>query len=180
MKKKRKRKCRNCQEFFKPTANNSWHQEFCLKKLCRKASKSASRKKWLAKKENQDYFQNKDNVKRVQIWREKNPGYWKRNKVDKKNALHDLVSVEPSENKEVNGKVEFSALQDLASTQQAVLIGLIAHLTGSTLQDFIEKTTFNLQKLGNDIIQFKGGKNDSKMCSSPKQSEKSTKEVQLG
>ena len=55
-----------------PSAKNIAHTP-----ECRKASKTASQKRWLQKPENQDYFCGPENVKRVQLWREDNPGYWR-------------------------------------------------------------------------------------------------------
>jgi hypothetical protein len=43
------------------------------------------------------------------------------------------------------------ALQDLDILQFPVLVGLIAHLTGSTLQDEIDLATRRLQQLGLDV-----------------------------
>ena len=65
-----KRKCKNCHKLFRPDSRNKAKQKYC--------SQADSQKGWLAKKENQDYFKGADNVKRVQEWRGKNPGYWRR------------------------------------------------------------------------------------------------------
>jgi hypothetical protein len=43
-------------------------------------------------------------------------------------------------------------LQDVLSAQPAVLIGLIAHIVGSPLQDDIVRTTGRLLRLGQDIL----------------------------
>jgi hypothetical protein len=45
-----------------------------------------------------------------------------------------------------------SPLQDVLSAQPAVLIGLIAHIVGSPLQDEIVRTTGRLLRLGQDIL----------------------------
>jgi hypothetical protein len=44
------------------------------------------------------------------------------------------------------------ALQELLMAQPAVLIGLIAHLVGTPLQDSIVDTTHRLLRLGQDIL----------------------------
>jgi hypothetical protein len=44
------------------------------------------------------------------------------------------------------------ALQDVFFMQPAVLVGLIAHLTGLALQDDIAATARRLQQLGRDIL----------------------------
>ena len=59
-----------------------------------------------------------------------------------------------------------SALQDLLLAQPTVLIGLIAHLTGCTLQDDIASSVVCMLKLGNDILNSssfnQGGSYDPK------------------
>jgi hypothetical protein len=50
-----------------------------------------------------------------------------------------------------------SPLQDLLSAQPAVLIGLIAHMAGTALQDDIVRTTDRLLRLGRDILAISGG-----------------------
>jgi hypothetical protein len=44
------------------------------------------------------------------------------------------------------------ALQDVFFMQPTVVVGLIAHLTGLTLQDDIAATARRLQQLGRDIL----------------------------
>jgi hypothetical protein len=50
-----------------------------------------------------------------------------------------------------------SPLQDVISAQPAVLIGLIAHLVGTPLQDDIVRTTDRLLRLGQDILAMSQG-----------------------
>jgi hypothetical protein len=45
-----------------------------------------------------------------------------------------------------------SPLQDVLAAQPAVLIGLIAHIMGTPLQDDIVRTTDRLLRLGQDIL----------------------------
>ncbi len=61
-----KRKCNNCHMFFLPDPRNAGRQRYCSEPECRKASKAASQRKWLAKPENRDYFRGAPNVQRVQ------------------------------------------------------------------------------------------------------------------
>jgi len=70
--------CLFCGEFFDADARNAGHQKYCSKADCRKASQAASRRAWLAKPENRDYFRGPENVARVQAWRAEHPGYWRR------------------------------------------------------------------------------------------------------
>jgi len=157
IKRNRKRKCLFCKDYFLPNPNNAWHQEYCKKIRCRKTSKAASQRRWLDKEENKNYFRNEDNVKRVQEWRKAHPGYSQRKTSCNKNALQDIVIEQHQEKQRDTSTLASNALQDIVSAQPAVLIGLIAQITGSALQDHIAITTSRLRKLGNDIINFKGG-----------------------
>ncbi len=164
-----KRKCWNCHKLFRPDSRNQVKQNYCSKDDCRKASKAASQKRWLAKKENRDYFKGADNVKRVQEWRKENPGYWRRGH----NALQENLPGKSAIDQEDISKLTEDALQELLTAQSAVLVGLIATFTGDTLQDNIASTARNMQQLGNDILQssthiFKGGSYDSKAGNSPR------------
>lgn len=73
-----KLKCLFCGSLFDADPRNARHQKYCSAVVCRKASKAASRRAWLAKPENQDYFRSPENVVRVQAWRAAHPGYWRR------------------------------------------------------------------------------------------------------
>jgi hypothetical protein len=70
----KKKKCKHCKEFFLPDPRNATRQRYCSKPQCRKASKTASQKRWLDKPENRDYFRGPQNVARVQSWRCDQPG----------------------------------------------------------------------------------------------------------
>jgi hypothetical protein len=52
MKRRRRRKCRHCGELFHPDPRNQYHQKYCSEPACRRASKTASQKRWLAKSHN--------------------------------------------------------------------------------------------------------------------------------
>jgi hypothetical protein len=148
----KRKKCCNCKELFIPDPRNIKRQKYCSKPQCRKASKAASQRRWLAKPENQDYFSGAQNVKRVQLWREANPGYWRRKRKTNKDALQDRLISQPIENNTDNVGFENGALQDFLITQPPVLLGLIANFTGNALQDNMVITLQRLQKLGQDIV----------------------------
>lgn len=147
MSKPRKRKCLHCGIFFLPDHRNVGKQKYCSKQGCRKASKAASQRKWLGKEENADYFKGPENTKRVQQWRECNPGYWKKQKTLQEDST-------PVTTKEQCDAVQLgdSALQDLFESHHAVFVGLLAQLTGSSLQDDIVMTGHRLRQLGQDIL----------------------------
>jgi hypothetical protein len=91
------------------------------------------------------------NVARVKAWRSRNPGYW-RKRLRTRVALQDLSLEQPIDF--TNKKANFARppLQEIVSAQPAVLIGLIAHITGTPLQEEIARTTDRLLRLGQDIL----------------------------
>ncbi|MBT8332179.1 MAG: hypothetical protein KJP06_07610 [Deltaproteobacteria bacterium] len=148
----KRKKCGNCNELFIPDPRNVKRQKYCHKSECRKASKAASQRHWLQKPENQDYFCGPDNVKRVQLWREANPGYWRGKQKNTKDALQDPLNPQPIENNTDSVEFAHDALQDFLIAQSPVLLGLIANFTGNALQDNMVITLQRLQKLGQDIV----------------------------
>ena len=164
-------KCANCHESFPPDARNAWHQRYCKKSECRKASKAASQRRWLEKEENRGHFRGPENVERVREWRKSHPGYWRRKRSEEEGPLQDLLTEKPEENPSVETQLpverslEAGPLQDLLTAQVMILTGLIAQLTGSALQDDIAFHARRLQQLGADILNGptlkKGDSHDS-------------------
>ena len=150
MKRTRSRKCLCCGELFRPDARNLRHQRHCAKPACRKASKAASQCRWLARAANRDYFQGAINVARVQAWRAAHPGYWRRPGVKALQEDSSAQDIEISSNSEFFAP---AALQEVLAAQPTVLIGLIAHLTDSALQEDIARASRRLLQLGQDILQ---------------------------
>ena len=54
-------------------------------------SKAAAQTKWLNKPQNRFHFRRPENVQRVQRWRERHPGYWRKKRSSRANALQDLA-----------------------------------------------------------------------------------------
>jgi len=153
MKRARRRKCLCCGELFRPDARNLRHQRYCGTAACRKASKAASQRRWLAKSENRDYFHGAINVARVQAWRAAHPGYWRCGGAKPAPALQEDCSAQGIETHSDSEFFAPAALQEVLSAQPTVLIGLIAHLTDSALQEDIARTSRRLLQLGYDILQ---------------------------
>jgi len=146
-----RRKCKCCRKLFRPDRRNRRHQHYCSAPACRAASKAASQARWLAKPENQDYFRGPVNVARVQAWRSRHPGYWRKGRPADP-ALQDVSTAQPSDCADKTDAAARPPLQELLAAQPAVLIGLIAHLVGTPLQDDIVRTTDRLLRLGRDIL----------------------------
>ena len=146
----RPRKCRCCHELFRPDPRNLRHQRYCSKPSCRRASQAASQRRWLAKAENHDYFRGPQNVARVQAWRRDHPGYWRQRGQNLASALQDDSRTQVVEAASSSASL---ALQEISSAQPVVLMGLIAHVIGSALQDDIAATSHRLLQLGQDILR---------------------------
>lgn len=182
------RKCLNCSEEYIPDYRHRHNQEYCLKPSCRCASKRRSQEKWLLSDKGKGYFTGPDHVRRVQEWREAHPGYWRRKDRKPKDALQEMVPLEHVVNKEDEKNSRLAALQDVSAMQPALLIGLIASLTGSTLQDEIVETSRRFILSGRDILGIppdhkpKGGGSPygGKTSSLSGSSSSSTQPVQLG
>jgi len=157
MTKQRRRKCRNCGDLFRPDPRNLRHQRFCSKPPCRRASKARSQRRWLAKPDNRDYFRGPENVRRVQAWRIAHPGYWRHTRF----ALQEHSLTQPIETNNKSPSLATSPLQELCRAQPLVLMGLIAHLTGATLQEDIASASRRLQHLAHDILNASPGHDPS-------------------
>jgi len=146
-----RRKCKCCQKLFRPDPRNRRHQRYCAAPQCRAASKAASQARWLAAPENEDYFRGPVNVARVEAWRARHPGYW-RKRQPAESALQDLLTAQPIGSTGKTANIAGPPLQEIILAQPAVLIGLIAHIVGTPLQDDIVRTADRLLRLGQDIL----------------------------
>ena len=146
-----RRKCKCCHKLFRPDPRNRRHQYYCSGAACRAASKAASQARWLAKPENQSYFRGPVHVARVQAWRSRHPGYWRKGRRADP-ALQDVSMAQPLGSPIETANLVRSPLQEVLTAQPAVLIGLIAHIVGTPLQDDIVRTTGRLLRLGQDIL----------------------------
>ncbi len=180
-------KCKHCGDSFIPDRRNVGRQEYCGKDLCRKASKAASQKRWLEKPENCDYFKGPENIERVRQWRKKNPGYGRKKRPPAPEALQEGLNENAPLNqpvKEASENALQDAFPDALSGQDAVLIGLIAQLTGYALQDEIACTIRLLRNLGQDILnasqQTKGAKHAEQKPHLPGARPTDSQTVQLG
>ena len=139
---RKRRKCRNCGQLFRPDPRNVRHQRYCSASACRRASKAANR----------EYFRGPEQVARVRAWRAAHPGYG-RNRSQGRGALQEHSSVQPIDSNEQSEVFSAPALQEVSRSQVLVLTGLIAHLTGAALQEDIARTSRQLQQLALDLTQ---------------------------
>jgi hypothetical protein len=166
MKPAKSRPCLCCKEPFKADTRNTRHQKYCSALPCRKASKAASQRLWLAKPGNENYHCGAVAVARVSDWQKAHPEYREQQKIKRWAALQDhcIVQVPETNNEllilpageEISVLPVTPALQDFITTQPYVFVGLIAHFFNLTLQDDIANTTRSLQRLGEDIANGRG------------------------
>jgi hypothetical protein len=135
-----------------PDARKRGRQQYCAKGPCRTASQTESRRRWLKKPGNADYFRGPANVVRVQTWRKANPGYWRDSKRRRAGALQDLVIAEVSEEEALATQDATGALQETLTAQSPLLVGLISHLAGSALQEEIAAMTRRLHSRGRAVL----------------------------
>jgi hypothetical protein len=145
-------KCLCCGDIFTVDVRNRGRQKYCPKGACRAAGKAARQRRWLAKPENRNYFREPDNAARVREWQRAHPGYWRNTRRYKRRTLQDVLAAQVIEPFTESASL---ALQDALRLQGPVLIGLIAHLSDSTLQDDIAQTSRRLLQLGQDILSGK-------------------------
>jgi hypothetical protein len=145
-------KCLCCGDLFKADVRNRGRQKYCPKRACRAAGKAARQRRWLSRPENENYFREADNAARVREWQHAHPGYWRHTARYKRRTLQDAHRAQAIEPFTESASL---ALQDALRLQGPVLIGLIAHLSDSTLQEDIAQTSRRLLQLGQDILSGK-------------------------
>lgn len=146
------RKCPHCEEFFTPDARNRQRQRYCVKVECRRVGKAASQRQWLARAENKSYFRDAANAARVRTWQAAHPGYWKKRRKVAAAVLQDDCRSQALELQRVVGPDDGAVLQDDWQRQPALVIGLIAHLAGFTLQEDIAAMTGRLIAKGQAVM----------------------------
>jgi len=126
----RKRKCDICGEKFTLDKYNYYHQKCCSNPKCQKSSNRLGSKRYRRKKRHDSQFRNKE-VKRVQIWRKKNPNYQSNKKSAKKSEKDSsLRDFGRGENATQN-----KMLRDFALFQMYCIQGLVVNLTGALRDD---------------------------------------------
>ena len=150
-------KCLHCNEKHRCDPRNRGRQKFCSKPDCRRASKAASQRQWVARAENQNYFRGVANCERVRQWRLAHPGYWRNKRPAPESTLQDPLIPQVAEKQELEPQEISHALQDLCISQPALLVGLIAVVTGHALQEDIAASARSFLNRGRDILRMVPG-----------------------
>jgi hypothetical protein len=153
---KSKTKCLSCREIFAVDVRNRGRQKYCPKPECQRESKVASQRRWLQK--NRNYFRDTENAARVRRWQQAHPGYWRNTTRYRRRTLQDSFPRNHlilQDNSAIGERVRAPAVSPLQEALHApgpLLIGLIATLVDSPLQDDIAQTSRRLLQLGQDIL----------------------------
>ncbi len=157
MPQRRRRTCLCCKELFLPDPRSRYHQRFCSKAGCQKASKALSQARWRAKPENQDHWRGPEEVQRVRTWRKGHPEYWKKQSSQQPGTLQEDCSAQPIAAEQVELELPPAPLQEDCFTQHPLILGLISMLTTSTLQEDIDSTRRRLIARGCEILGMMPG-----------------------
>ena len=152
MAKKRRRtscQCLNCKRPFVPDVRSRGRQKYCRSKVCQAAGKASRQRRWTYKKENRDYFKGPDNAARVRAWQRLHPDYWKNTSRYRLRTLQDVDGVQIPNRRSKKANLP---LQDALRAQDHVLMGLIAHVSESTLQEDIALTARLLLQMGQQVL----------------------------
>jgi hypothetical protein len=149
-------KCLHCKNVFLPDRRNHQRQRFCSEPACKKQSKRRSQQRWRAQPQNRDYFRGAAHVSRVQAWRQRHPGYWKRRPKKPPRALQDSCTPQlPAGQSFANpvlADLSALALQDLCQPQAPLLLGLVSQFLQSPLQEDIVDYVRRLIAKGRDLL----------------------------
>jgi len=154
-----RQRCLNCNQLYESSSRNRRRQKYCTRAACRKASKYASHQNWIRSPKGKDYFSGEYNVSRVRMWRQMNPGYWRRHS-RRRDALQDfllpLQLLHPANRKPTASE---RALQDILNSYRLILIGIIAQLPNHTEKDINEETYLRLILAGEKVSAKVSNKN---------------------
>jgi hypothetical protein len=114
------------------------------------------------------YWSGSWNVDRVREWRAANPEYWKRTGRKSERPLQNAmkpteVTAPPMNKPESSGACVTRRVPALLQAQSPVVLGLIAQITGSALQDAILEVTTRLFENGQAVLGISApGKNEER------------------
>ncbi len=116
------------------------------------ASKAASQRRWVSQPANADYFRDADNAARARAWQAAHPGYWKKRRKRSLGVLQEDCQAQTAPGAQVAAPDDGVVLQDDWLRQPPLVIGLIAHLAGVTLQEDIATMTGRLIAMGHAVL----------------------------
>jgi len=147
-------KCLNCNDKHSADPRNRWHQRYCSKPECRRASKANSQLQWSRKPGNETYFCGAVNTERSRQWRKVHPHYWRNKRSAPQVAQQDVLKSQVTAKETVTQPELPFALQDVCLSQPALLVGLISIMTGHAQQDDIALSARLFLSRGEDILRM--------------------------
>jgi hypothetical protein len=143
-KKTKESRCCSCGRRFLPDHRARNRQRFCRQPECRRASRAASRARWLAKPENAHYFKGAANAMRVRLWRAANP---RPKKAAAGRAMQRLIQPQ------LAAALKACGVQDMSERQLALLLGVVSALAHSGVQDVIARKMRRLMFAGYAVLR---------------------------
>ena len=154
MNSKTKFKCLNCSQIHNAEPRSRGCQRYCSEPECRRASKASSQRQWTSKPENENYFTGAENSERVRQWRKGRPGYWRKKKPVREDALQEICNLQDPVAVNVAQAIAPDALQEICFSQPALLVGIISIMTGHALQEDIVASLRSFMNRGEDILRM--------------------------
>jgi hypothetical protein len=143
--------CAACGAVFIPDYRAAGRQKYCTRPSCRKVRRRESQRRWLAKTGNAAYHSGEEPARRVREWRAAHPGYWRRRAAKITGRASDHPTLESL-------LAPFAlqdaclALQDPWNPHVTALVGLIAWVRGTALQNAIAADLRAIMVVGHAIL----------------------------
>ena len=150
-------KCLQCNEEFVADPRNRWHQRYCRKPACQRASKADSQRRWTGKPGNKTYFSGAENTERVRVWRLANPNYRRKKISAAESVLQDVLNPQVAAIELVTPPLPRSVLQEICFLQPSLIVGLISIMTGQGQQEDIATSARLFVTRGEDILRMTPG-----------------------
>lgn len=155
--KTKKRPCKSCQTLFTPDKYNHQKQEYCCKPECRKVAAREKRAKYRQKKKWDLEFR-ADEVKRVQKWRLKNPGYSQKKPETGEIKPPSLDNKDSTLDFTLNSQ-KIDDLRDLVIRQELIIVGIASQLVGA-IPENVESFILNCCNTGRHFAHFSDSVNN--------------------
>lgn len=144
-------RCAACGALFIPDYRAAGRQRFCAQAECRKVRRRESQRRRLAKTGNAAYHSGDEPARRVKAWRAAHPGYWRKNaaKSVPMSSSHSPISTVLAH---FALQDACPALQDAWNPHVVALVGMIAWVRGTALQNAIADDLRDIMVAGHAIL----------------------------
>jgi len=142
------RSCGHCGGVFAVDPRLGKRHRFCALPACRRAGHERARVRWLKQNGGKAYHRGRAAIERVKAWRGTHPLYWRRRKTG--------GSAKPTRSvlaKALTAAIGNDALHETIDMPLALVVGLVSHITKSTLHEAIAKELGRLMLRGHEILR---------------------------